>query len=129
MGFYVNGQYHIFTDSERREYGERKRAERSKQWREMWITRTTLKHSWNWTDAAITKFLGQVKLQKAGSGRFGVIKAYLIEDIKTTETNSSEFQEWMEQRIWKQYQRNNDLSILKLDRSSYASKVVSKHYE
>lgn len=36
---YYNGRWHLYDERERREYGERKRQERSRDWHKNWISR------------------------------------------------------------------------------------------
>lgn len=40
---YYNGRWHLYDERERREYGERKRQERSKDWHARWISKQGLK--------------------------------------------------------------------------------------
>lgn len=101
MGFYnkSEGRYRLYTDAERRQYGEQMREQRSKDWHSTWITKTRLKQERNWTDKAIADFLP--KPQTAGKGRRGPIKAYrrgLVLEVEKTEA----FKEWMEKRVQKQ---------------------------
>lgn len=60
---YYHGRWHLYDERERREYGERKRQERSQQWHAIWISRHGLKAQL-WTDKAIAAFLPPP--QKAG---------------------------------------------------------------
>lgn len=41
---YYNGHWHLYDERERREYGERKRQERSQDWHARWISKKGLKN-------------------------------------------------------------------------------------
>ncbi|EGX5147449.1 hypothetical protein DQ657_25320 [Salmonella enterica] len=55
---YYNGRWHLYDERERREYGERKRQERSQDWHARWISKQGLKNRL-WTDKAISSFLSR----------------------------------------------------------------------
>jgi hypothetical protein len=86
---YYDGRWHLYSEQERREYGERKRAELSKKWHAKWISRQGLKDRL-WTDKAIQDFLGKPRAA-------GAIKAWLRKDVLRAE-RGPEFQTWMEKR-------------------------------
>jgi hypothetical protein len=60
MGFWHSkeGRYRLFTDQERREFGERRREEMSKVWHAKFVSKWTLLHERGWTQEAIDEFLG-----------------------------------------------------------------------
>lgn len=61
MGFWHSGErrYRLFSDQERKEFGERRREEMSKAWHEKYISKWTLLSVRGWTEAAIDEFLGE----------------------------------------------------------------------
>ncbi len=96
--FYSDGKLRSHTDAQRREYGERKRAERSREWNKIWITKHTLKNERNWTDWAIKTFLKKPRKMK---GRYRIYYVYKREDVIKAEKEIS-FKEWMATRIERQ---------------------------
>ena len=89
---YYNGRWHLYDERERREFGERKRQERSREWHAIWISRQGLKERL-WTDKAIATFLPVP--QKAGP-----IRAWRKKDVLAAEKHPA-FQAWMaERRTW-----------------------------
>lgn len=86
---YYNGRWHLYDERERREYGERKRQERSQDWHARWISKKGLKNRL-WTDKAIGSFLSKPK--KAGK-----IMAWPRTEVLTAE-KTPEFMAWMEKR-------------------------------
>lgn len=123
MGFWANGRYRLFSDAERREFGQRKAAERSKEWHKVWVSKMRLKAHWNWTDGAITKFLG--KPVTAGQGKNGKIIAYRLTDVQEAE-KLPQFKKWMDARVDKQAQKDDPEIIFGgLNINSYAMKSAS----
>ncbi|NWJ82425.1 hypothetical protein HX884_22950 [Enterobacter sp. SECR19-1250] len=89
---YYNGRWHLYDERERREYGERKRQERSRDWHKNWISRQGLKDRL-WTDKAVAEFLPAP--QKAGP-----IRAWKLENVLAIEQTPA-FMAWMEtRRVW-----------------------------
>lgn len=86
---YYNGRWHLYDERERREYGERKRQERSQDWHARWISKQGLKNRL-WTDKAIGSFLSKPK--KAGK-----IMAWPRTEVLMAE-KTPEFMTWMEKR-------------------------------
>ncbi|MDF4421881.1 hypothetical protein P3447_09660 [Vibrio parahaemolyticus] len=104
MGFYnkSEGRYRLYTDAQRKQYGEEKREQRRNEWHSTWITKTRLKQEKNWTDKAIADFLPEP--ETAGQGRRGPIKAYRRELVFKVEKTKA-FKEWMEKRVQTQSAR------------------------
>ena len=86
---YYNGRWHLYTEGERREFGERKRQEQSEFWHAKWISKSGLKERL-WTDKAIAEFLG--KPRKAGP-----IMAWTRTEVVDAE-NTPDFKIWMKER-------------------------------
>lgn len=55
---YYSGRWHLFSDAQRRAYGEAMREKASRAWHAKWITKAGLKDRL-WTDKAITQYLGK----------------------------------------------------------------------
>lgn len=87
---YYDGRWHLFSEQERREFGERKRAELSKKWHAKWISKQGLKIERLWTDKAIQEFLGKPR-------QAGTIKAWLRKDVLAAEKTMG-FKAWIEKR-------------------------------
>jgi hypothetical protein len=87
---YYDGRWHMFSEQERREFGESKRAEASKKWHAKWISMQGLKSDRLWTDKAILEFLGHPH-------QAGAIKASLLKDVQAAEKTMG-FKNWMEKR-------------------------------
>jgi hypothetical protein len=87
---YYDGRWHIFSESERRAYGERKRSELSKKWHAKWISKQGLKTERLWTDKAIVEFLGKPR-------QAGAIKAWQRKDVLAAEKTMG-FKAWMRER-------------------------------
>lgn len=87
---YYDGRWHMFSEAERRAYGERKCGELTRAWHAKWISKQGLKTERLWTDKAIVEFLG--KPRKAG-----VIKAWLRKDVEAAEKTMG-FKAWMRER-------------------------------
>ena len=102
MGFYSNGRYRVYTDKERKEYGERMRLERSNKWHKVWITKTGLKEERNWTDWAIKQFLNK---PTEFSGKFRTYYAFRRDDVMKAEKKKA-FKEWMVKRVERQAKRS-----------------------
>ncbi len=102
MGFYNHqtGRYQLYSDAERRAYGERMRDKASEQWNKIWITKTGLKTERNWTDWAINHFLKRLR-PKEFNGRYQTYFAFRRESILKVE-NKEEFVDWMKKRVEKQ---------------------------
>lgn len=83
---YYNGRWHLYDERERREYGERKRQERSQDWHARWISKQGLKNRL-WTDKAISSFLSKPK--KAGK-----IMAWPRTEVLTAEKPRSLWHGW-----------------------------------
>lgn len=86
---YYNGRWHLYDERERREFGERKRQERSREWHTRWISRQGLKDRL-WTDKAIAEFLPAP--QKAGP-----IRAWPRKSVLAAEKTPG-FMAWLEKR-------------------------------
>ena len=90
---YYDHRWHLFTNEERRRYGESKRqalSERlSRAWHAKWLSKSGLKQRL-WTDKAITQFLDE-------PCDAGPIKAWSRENVLQVES-SAEFKAWMVQR-------------------------------
>ena len=86
---YYDGRWHMYSEQQRREYGELKRAEYSKIWHAKWLSKKGLKDRL-WTDQAIKDFLGKPKAA-------GPINAWLRKDVLRAESKP-EFVAWMEKR-------------------------------
>lgn len=86
---YYNGRWHLYSEAERRDYGERKRQEQRDAWHANWVSKTGLKDRL-WTDKAISEFL--TKPRKAGP-----IMAWRKTDVIEAE-KSPAFKEWMKKR-------------------------------
>ncbi|MGK2894495.1 hypothetical protein [Klebsiella michiganensis] len=86
---YYNGRWHLYTDAERREFGERKREERRREWHTLWISRQKLKARL-WTDKAIAEFLPP-------PGKAGPIRAWRRKDVQAAE-KTPDFKVWMAKR-------------------------------
>ncbi|WP_339534602.1 hypothetical protein [Pseudomonas hunanensis] len=90
---YYDHRWHLFTDEERRRYGESKRKELSdrlsRAWHAKWLSKSGLKQRL-WTDKAITQFLDEPR-------DAGPIKAWSRENVLQVES-SAEFKAWMVQR-------------------------------
>lgn len=69
---YYNGRWHLYDERERREYGQRKREERSQEWHTCWISKQGLKHRL-WIDKSIAEFLPRP--QKAGKINHGMVSS------------------------------------------------------
>lgn len=84
MGFWnrKEGRYRLFTDQERREFGQRKREE----WHAKYITRSTLIRYNGWIDEAIAEFLKPVKA--------GPVTAYLRSAVAEVEQRE-DFRKWI----------------------------------
>jgi hypothetical protein len=90
---YYDGRWHLFSEKERREFGESKRAEASEKWHAQWISKQRLKSDRLWTDKAIGIFLD--KPHQAGP-----IKAWLRKDVLAAEQTEA-FKAWMlKRRAW-----------------------------
>lgn len=129
MGFWHSGdgKYRLYSDAERREYGQKIREGNITAFNQEWVTKTRLKTDWNWTDKAIEKYLSRLKLHTMGRNKYGVqTKAYKIKSVQKVEDQNVSFQEWMSDRIFNQYKKSSDIS--KFDSNSFASKVYKKHY-
>ncbi|HFE3442995.1 TPA: hypothetical protein ACF3I9_004462 [Klebsiella aerogenes] len=86
---YYDGKWHLYSESERREYGQRRRDQESRNWHEKWISKAGLKQRL-WTDKAIADFLDKPK-------DAGPIKAWLREEVLEVEQTPA-FQEWLSRR-------------------------------
>lgn len=86
---YYGGRWHLYSEAERRAYGEAKREERSKAWHTKWISRSGLKERL-WTDKAIAEFLGKPR-------DAGPIKAWKREEVLKVE-KTPDFRAWMKKR-------------------------------
>lgn len=102
MPYYKN-QWHMFSEQERRQFGELKRAELSKKWHTKWISKQGLKTTRLWTDKAIQEFLGNPR-------QAGAIKAWLLKDVLAAE-NTTAFKAWMEKRRALLIKRGKDVTI------------------
>jgi len=87
---YYHRRWHMFNEQERREFGQRMRAQASKEWHSKWISKQRLKSDRLWTDKAILEFLGSPR-------EAGPIKAWLLEDVLAAE-KTKEFKAWMQKR-------------------------------
>lgn len=87
---YYDGRWHLYSEAERRAYGQRKREELSKQWHAKWITRHRLKVERLWTDKAIATFLGKPR-------DAGPVKAWTKAAVMKAELKPA-FVAWMEKR-------------------------------
>lgn len=60
MGFWHSGEhrYRLYTDQERKEYGEKKREERRKAWHAKFISKWSLLSERGWSKEAVAEFLG-----------------------------------------------------------------------
>ncbi|WP_051560590.1 hypothetical protein [Marinobacterium jannaschii] len=117
MGFHNNktGRYQHYSDSERREYGRRRREEERKAIMAEWITVWRLKEERNWTDGAIRRFLGEPVSQNG-------YKVFARVDVLKAE-KGKDFKAWMSTRIEKQYRAN-----LSKNGQDYAE-TAKKHIE
>lgn len=90
MGFWHSGEgrYRLYTDKERKEYGERKRQEMSQAWHAKYISKWALLHQRDWTQKAIDEFLKPVD---SGVPTVAFYR-YLVERIE----KGKRFKEFME---------------------------------
>ena len=86
---YYNHAWHLFSETERRAYGEAQREKRSQAWHAQWISRAGLKARL-WTDKAITDFLGNPQAA-------GPIPAWPRASVLEAE-QSPDFVAWMARR-------------------------------
>lgn len=86
---YYDGRWHLYSEQQRRAFGERRREELSKKWHEKWISRSGLKERL-WTDKAIADFLSKPR-------DTGPIKAWPREEVIMVEKTAA-FIAWMERR-------------------------------
>lgn len=90
---YYHGKWHLYDESERREYGRRQREERSRSWHKIWISRRGLKDERLWTDKAISDFLGKPR-------NAGPIQAWPRTEVLAAEQTPA-FRNWMDtRRAW-----------------------------
>lgn len=125
MGFWDGQSYRLYTDRERREYGQKKRQEAFEAWHRTWLTKSTLKSNWNLTDKAISQYLNRLKLHDLGAGRFGTLRAYKVDSVKKVERENHDFQQWMGKRVEGQLKKKAAV-IERLSSSSFAFKVVKE---
>lgn len=97
MGFFNHqtGKYQLYSDADRRIYGEQKREAFSDAWKSKWVTHDKLKSGRNWTDAAIKKYLGEKVSSSSG------YMAYSLDRVKSIEKSNKEFRAWWLKRIIK----------------------------
>lgn len=86
-----NGRPSLYSDAERRAYGQRKREEDSAAWHSRYISIWRLKRDRLWTDSKIVKWLGKPQSQ-------GKYKVYNRKDVAAAES-TPEFQEWLAPRL------------------------------
>lgn len=86
---YYNGRWHLYSEAERRAYGEEKRRQQSEAWHATWISKAGLKERL-WTDKAITEFIGKPV-------NAGPIMAWRLKDVINAEKNPA-FKIWMKER-------------------------------
>lgn len=100
-------------------------------WHREWVTKTSLKQRWNYTDKAIADYLKRLKLHDHGRGRFGNIFAYKIASVQKVERDNTDFRVWMEQRIEKQIAKGPPTSsashtYLNFSSDSYAYQALNR---
>ncbi|PSU31735.1 hypothetical protein C9I99_21350 [Photobacterium lutimaris] len=93
-----NGRPSLYSDAERRAYGQRKREEESAAWHSSFITVWRLKNERLWTDSKIAKWLGKPQSQ-------GKYKVYYRKDVAAAES-MPEFQEWLAPRLEKKMSKD-----------------------
>lgn len=86
---YYDGRWHIYSEQQRRAFGERRRDELSKQWHAKWISKSGLKERL-WTDKAIADFLGKPR-------DAGTIMAWARKEVVKAEQNPG-FVAWLNKR-------------------------------
>ncbi len=86
---YYNGRWHLYSEAERRAYGETQRQKQRDKWHAAWLSKTGLKDRL-WTDKAIATFLGQPK-------KAGPVKAWRRQDVTGAESTAA-FKDWMQGR-------------------------------
>jgi hypothetical protein len=87
---YYDGRWHMYSEAERRAYGELMRDELRKKWHAKFISKHGLKTERLWTDKAIVEFLSKPR-------QAGAIKAWLRKDVLAAEKTMG-FKAWMKQR-------------------------------
>jgi hypothetical protein len=86
---YYDGRWHLYSEAERRAFGEARREELRKAWHAKWISKGGLKDRL-WTDKAISEFLGKPR-------DAGPIKAWTRKEVLKAE-NGMGFKAWMKER-------------------------------
>ncbi|EOZ2859311.1 hypothetical protein ACQQ32_005619 [Pseudomonas aeruginosa] len=90
---YYDGRWHLYSEAERRAFGEAQRKAQSKAWHAKWISKHRLKTERLWTDKAIAEFLGKPR-------DAGPIKAWTRKEVLKAEQGLG-FKAWMkERRAW-----------------------------
>lgn len=86
---YYNGRWHLYSEAERKAYGEAQRQAQREKWHAVWISKTGLKDRL-WTDKAIAEFLRPPM-------DAGPVMAWRRVDVAKVES-TAEFKEWMQGR-------------------------------
>ena len=87
---YYGGRWHLFSEAERRAYGELMRKKESEAWHAKWISKAGLKKRL-WTDKAISQFLGKPRSA-------GPILAWTRKAVLKAES-TPEFRAWLHKRM------------------------------
>lgn len=128
MGHFVGYRKYVFTSEEKRQF--RERIEREKQdarsaFMKKWITVTRLKQDRNWTDKAISDFLGKPKISRDNRGN--QYKIFAVEAVREAEKTKA-FRDWMAKRVAQQVskQRKTPKTMVKLVTHKSFKEVVKQ---